>query len=160
MKAASITEIKKELKTRTHQELLDHCLRMAKFSKDSKELLTFLLFEADDEAEFIRNVKQQYAGEFATINNSSFYLTKKGLRKILRELKKITRYSGRKETKVELMLFFCSEMLELGRVVREYYMLSNLYEREKEAIRKTISTLHEDLQYDYNVELDKLADLS
>ena len=48
MKASSINEIKKELEQRSNTELLSFCLRLAKFKKENKELLTFLLFEADD----------------------------------------------------------------------------------------------------------------
>ena len=34
--------------------------------------------------------------------------------------------------------------------------LQNIYNRQIEIIRKAISTLHEDLQYDYNLELNEI----
>jgi len=34
--------------------------------------------------------------------------------------------------------------------------LTNIYNRQILSIKKTINTLHEDLQYDYNLELDEL----
>jgi hypothetical protein len=40
MKGASIAELKKELVRLEHGELLDACLRLARFKKDNKELLT------------------------------------------------------------------------------------------------------------------------
>ena len=48
MKAAKVSEIKKDLKRKTQPELLDLCLHLAKFKKENKELLTYLLYEADD----------------------------------------------------------------------------------------------------------------
>ena len=49
MKAASIAELKKELVRREPGELLDACLSLARFKKDNKELLTYLLFLCHDE---------------------------------------------------------------------------------------------------------------
>lgn len=158
MKAASITEIKKELKTLSHQELMDHCLRMAKFKKDCKELLTYLLFESDDEADFVRQVKEDLTGEFATINNHSAYWAKKSVRKLLREINKYIRYSGKKESKVEILIHFCREMLELRTAIRYDYSFDRIYMRQKETIKKAITYLHEDLQYDYQTELEELPD--
>jgi len=57
MKAASINEIKKNLEKRDFNELLEYCIRLTKFKKENKELLTFLLFEADDIPGYIENVK-------------------------------------------------------------------------------------------------------
>ena len=48
MKASSLNELKKELEYRDKKELLSFCMRLAKFKKENKELLTFLLFEKDD----------------------------------------------------------------------------------------------------------------
>ena len=56
MKAATIHEIKQELNTTPPAALLDLCLRLAKYKKENKELLTFLLFEAHDEAAYIESV--------------------------------------------------------------------------------------------------------
>ena len=49
MKAATISQLKKELVKLDHGDLLDVCVRMAKFKVESKELLTYLLMKADDE---------------------------------------------------------------------------------------------------------------
>ena len=35
--------------------------------------------------------------------------------------------------------------------------LHNIYKRQLNIIRKTVATLHEDLQYDYEVELEELT---
>ena len=49
MNAATISQLKKELVKLDHDDLLDICLRMAKFKVESKELLTYLLMRANDE---------------------------------------------------------------------------------------------------------------
>ena len=39
MKPATINELKKELEFRSHKQLLDYCMAMARFKLESKELL-------------------------------------------------------------------------------------------------------------------------
>ncbi|MEM9142481.1 MAG: hypothetical protein AAGA86_05795, partial [Bacteroidota bacterium] len=59
MKAATVAQLKKELQHRPPDELLQLCLRLARFKKENKELLTYLLFEAHDEAGYIALVKAE-----------------------------------------------------------------------------------------------------
>ncbi len=49
MKPATLAQIKKELNMRSSDELLQLCLRLGRFKKENKELLTYLLFEAEDD---------------------------------------------------------------------------------------------------------------
>ena len=58
MKAVTIKELKEELINCTPKELRELCLRLARFKKENKELLTYLLFESD-EALFIESVKRK-----------------------------------------------------------------------------------------------------
>ena len=60
MKAASLAQIKKELKLRSPQDIEELCLRLGRFKKENKELLTYLLFEADDEQGYIAHIKESY----------------------------------------------------------------------------------------------------
>lgn len=156
MKAATIKELKQELSIRSQGELLELCLRLSKFKKENKELLTYLLYEASNEAAYIENVKSEIAFEFEQINRKSYYFIKKSVRKILRNIKKYIRYSKKKETEVELLIYFCSELKNMSPSIDNNATLQNLYNRQIEVIRKAISTLHEDLQYDYNLELYQL----
>ena len=48
MKAVNVSRLKTELNNRSPKELLEICLRLSKFKKENKELLTYLLLEADD----------------------------------------------------------------------------------------------------------------
>lgn len=157
MKPATVKQLKDELKYRSHQELLETCLRLSKFKKENKELLTYLLFESADEAEYIERVKKEMDDEFAQINTSSYYFIKKSLRKILRNLKKYIRYSGKKETEVELLIYFLLKMDSFSPSVHRNQTLQNLYDRQRGMVEKNISKLHEDLQHDFKIELEELS---
>lgn len=77
MDIASLSHIKKELKNLPPEVLQDVVVRLAKYKKENKELLSYLLFEADNEDEYIRQVKEEIDLEFMSLNRSSFYLAKK-----------------------------------------------------------------------------------
>ena len=156
MKAASISNIKKELKHRSPEEVLEICLRLSKFKKENKELLTYLLYEIDNEASYIESIKVEIDGQFQEINKSSYYFIKKSVRKILRNIKKHCRYSNKKETEVELLIYFCELLKDMSPSIKLDQTLYNIYLRQIEVIKKNIFTLHEDLQFDFNLELEKL----
>ena len=156
MKTATIKELKDELGHYSREELLDYCLRMAKFKKENKELLTYLLFEASNEAHYVEGLKELIDERFSEINTSNYYYIKKSIRKILREIKKHLRYSKNKETAVELLIYFCQKLALMQPSMNRSIALQNIYQRQLILIRKTIKTLDEDLQYDYGVELDNL----
>jgi hypothetical protein len=156
MKAATVSEVKKELKLRSTEELMELTLRLARFKKENKELLTYLLFESEDEEAFIRGVKLQMDAQFEAINTASYFYIKKSVRKILRELKKYIRYSPVKETEVEILLYFCATLKDFTPSIKRNVTLTNLYKRQLEFIKKKVLLLHEDLQYDYSIELHAL----
>jgi len=157
MKAATVVQIKKELKHRPPEELLELCLRLARFKKENKELLTYLLFESENEEAYVKTLKEEMLVSFQDINTTRFYFIKKSVRKILRETKKHIRYSNKKETEVELLLYFCEQLKELKPSINRNKTLVNLYERQLLFIEKKIEKLHEDLQYDYTLELKELS---
>lgn len=157
MKPASVKQLKDELKTKDAAALVQLCLSLSKFKKENKELLTYLLFEADDERTYIQSVKEEIKEEFQLINVSSYYFMKKSVRKILRSVKKHIRYSKQTQTEVELLLYFCYEMRQLTPSIDYNVTLSNLFNRQVAFIKKKISTLHEDLQYDYELELEDIT---
>jgi len=156
MKAVSVVTIRKELKHKSNQELAELCLRLSRFKKENKELLTYLLFEADSEAGYIETIKQEIDEQFELINTDSFFYIKKSVRKILRNTKKYIRYSLNKETEVELLLYFCKKMKSMKPSISRNTTLTNIYERNLEAITKKILALHEDLQFDYTSALQDL----
>lgn len=158
MKAATVSELKKELSTRSPKELLELCLRLSRFKKENKELLTYLLYEASNEAGYVESVKNEMNREFEQINKKTFYLIKKSIRKILRNVKKYIRYSNQKETEVELLIYFCTKLKDFRPAILKNTALNNLYARQIALIRKTLPSLDEDLQYDYGMELEQLLE--
>ncbi|MFH2095580.1 MAG: hypothetical protein ABIJ16_07750 [Bacteroidota bacterium] len=156
MKAASLKELKTELSTLHPEQLIDICIRLVKYKKENKELLTYLLFEANDEQSYINGVQDYIDEQFKCINKSSLYLSKKMLRKILRTTNKFIKFSGSRQTEVELLLFFCKKTKNSGIHLYANTALGNLYQRQILKINKALATLHEDLQYDYSYEMKAL----
>ena len=158
MKAATVHELKEELKHRSAAQLVELCNRLARFKKENKELLTYLLFEAHDEQGYIRSVKQEVDFQFSEIpKENSLYLQKKSVRKVLRTTNKYIRYSGNKTTEIELLMYFCAQLKQSGIRIKDSTALYNLYEGQVKKISKLLPVLHEDLQYDYKRRLEELA---
>lgn len=156
MKSSTLKEIKQELQYRSHSELLELCLRLGRFKKENKELLTYLLFESSDENNYINSVKEYMDEEFDNINTKSYFFIRKSMRKILTNTKKFIRYSKQKETEVELLLYYCKKMKSFRPSILRSMRLKNIYNRQLLLAQKTISTLHEDLQFDYQREIEEL----
>ena len=72
--------------------------------------------------------------------------------------KKYIRFSKKKETEVELLLYFCIKLKNFKPSIKSSPRLQNILTTQVKLIEKLITTLHEDLQYDYRLELDKLKD--
>lgn len=156
MRSATIHEIKQELISLKPSQLVDLCLRLGKFKKENKELLNYLLFEAQDEQGFAKGIKQEIDDLFNEINLSHLYFAKKSLRKIVRIINKYCRYSGSKTTEVELRIHFCTLVNESGIPIKRNPVIHNLYQSQMKKINSVLSSLHEDLQYDYKREVDQL----
>lgn len=157
MKAASLNEIKRELVELDSKMVQELCMRLAKYKKENKELLTYLLFEAHDESAYINAVKAEMDGLFHTLPSGNVYYIKKGLRKILRIINKQIKYSGNKQTELELRLYFCSKIKEAGVPLRSSTVLYNLNDQQLKKIKTLLTQLPEDLQYDYKDEIESLA---
>ena len=121
MKAASLADIKRELSSSNPEELLAICLRLGRFKKENKELLTYLLFEARNEQGYIDLLKEEIDDMMEEINMSHLYYVKKGLQQIVR-----------------------------------HSTINNLHHRELKRIEKALSSLHEDLQADYRLDLQSM----
>jgi hypothetical protein len=153
MKAASIKEIKTELHSLHPARVLELCMHLAKYKKENKELLTYLLFEAHNEQSYINSVKEQMDDDFKGINKSNLYLAKKTLRKALRITNKYIKYSGSKQTEVELLIYYCKKVRKTGIPLHANTVLGNIFLRQTQKIEKALKSLHEDLQYDYSEEM-------
>jgi len=159
MKAAGVKAIKEELNSRSREELSDLCLKLSKFKKENKELLTYLLFEADNENLFIISIEEEIDLEFENINRKSYYFIKKSIRKILRNTKKNIRYSKKKQTEVELLLHFCKKLKKFDPSISNSIPLTRIFDREILKVEKILNTLHPDLKYDYETEIESILEL-
>jgi len=155
MKGSSINDVKKDLERRNSKELMSYCLRLAKFKKENKELLAFLLFEADDIVTYIENVKQETDDLFMEINKSNIYFIKKSVRKILRNINKYIRFALSKQVEAELLIHFCNCILKYSIPLKKSRQLTNLYDMQLKKIEAALSALHPDLQYDLRKQLKK-----
>jgi len=143
-----LQHIKKEIQHLPHEQLTELLLRLARYKKENKELLAYLLFEAYDEAAFIEKVKAEAGFMFSQLPALSYHAAK-GMRKILRLLSKYTKFTGSKGAEIELLLNFCSNYLEYADRRTSYKPIRLILTRQVEKIKNLINKLHEDLQFDY-----------
>jgi hypothetical protein len=155
MTTASLAELKRALRNVPSDDLPDLCIRLARYKKENKELLSYLLFEADDELEYIKNVKTEIDQHFRELTRTTPYMTKKSIRKALAFTNQRIRYSGKKRTETELLIYFCKKFKkEIS--FRNNLTLKNIYLRQIQRVKKALATLHEDLQFDYGEEVKLL----
>ena len=156
MKPASINEIKQRLKEIDKKDLVEICQRLARFKKENKELLTYLLFEENDLSNYLKNVKEEIDEGFVQVNTSNAYFAKKTIRKILRIANKHIRYTGSKTAETEILLHYLTNFKGLNLSWHKSTALVNVYKVQLKKIEAAITTMHEDLQYDYKRELERL----
>jgi hypothetical protein len=157
MKSATVNEIKKELENLEPEQARTLCLRLAKFKKENKELLTYLLFEAGNEQAYIEEVKRDTAEEFQQLSNLNVYYVKKSLRRILRIVNKQIKYSGLPETELALRIHFCEQIKDSNLPIEKSTVLVNLHQQQLKKINQALGKLNEDLQYDYQSQIENLA---
>ena len=149
-------KLKDELAHKSSNELLELCLKLSKFKKENKELLTYLLFEAHDEERYIKSVKNEIDTLFEGINTKSYFFIRKSVRKILTNTKKYIRFSKKKETEVVLLIYFCKKLKSMKPSIKRSPRLQNILTTQVKLIEKLLLKLHEDLQYDFRLDLDEL----
>ncbi len=152
-----LQDIKKELQHLSGLQMAELCLRLARHKKENKELLAYLLFEADNDTAFIENVKAEAGFMFSQLPVRS-YEAAKYLRKILRLIGKYIKFIASKEAEIDLLLNFCTNYIQYADRRTSYKPLRLILIRQVEKIRTTIGKLHEDLQYDFVNEYNKVLD--
>jgi len=158
MKSAALNDLKKELKQLTPHQLTELCLRLAKYKKDNKELIGFLLFDAHDKNAFVKELKEEIKVQFEEIDKTNnLYYVKKSLRKILRQIVKYCKYLDDKTLSTELHIYFCEQLKQSGIPFRKSQLLINMYEQQLKKINQLIAGMHEDLRADFNKDLEALT---
>lgn len=155
MKPEKLSDIKKELTGRTAQELTEICLRIAKYKKENKELLNYLLFDSDDPISFGDKIKTLLEEDFRAMQRHYYYSTK-SLRKIMRLMNRYAKYTSNKQVEIELSLWFCNNFLLYVDLKTSHKPLQGILIRQLEKVSKLLPKLHEDLQFDYQSEFETL----
>ncbi|MDZ4669122.1 MAG: hypothetical protein SGJ00_14740 [bacterium] len=156
METSSIADIKKELNQLQTPELIDLCLKMAKFKKANKELAHYILFESVREDQYIQKAKEEISLRFEEMPKNSLFFTTKYIRKTLRIAMQYAQYSKLVQTEIELLLHFCFELNERKSYWKKYQAIEGIYERQIEKVKKDLLKVHEDLRYDYERILEQL----
>jgi hypothetical protein len=150
-----VQDIKKEIQHLSQQQVADLLLRLVRYKKENKELAAYLLFDADNEQAFIEKVKGEVGFMFSALPSQS-YLAAKYMRKILRLITKYNKFIGSKQAEIELLINFCYNYLQYTDKRLSYKPLRLILTRQLEKIRGLIAKLHEDLQFDYTEDYNKL----
>jgi len=139
------------------KKLLELCISLAKYKKDNKEYLGYLLFQAQDRAGFIAQIKTEIDNHFADMQTQkNLYYIKKSLRKLLRILNKYCKYMGDKASAAEVFIYFLLKIKQAGIPIHKSQRLINLFNAQVKKIKSLASGLHEDLQTDYLRELEEI----
>jgi hypothetical protein len=139
------------------KQLVELCLRLARFKKDNKELLSFLLFDAHNEKGYVESVKQELDDEFADLNKDNLFFAKKSLRRIVRLINKYSKYCNLKESELEMVIHFCENLKSSGIPIHRNKVISNLYQSQLKKLNTLVQSVHEDLQYDYKRQIEAVS---
>ncbi len=156
MKAATAKQIKEAIANQSPVFLSETLLRLSRFKKENKELLTYLLFYENEEHEYIKDVKDELLELFKGINHSSVYFAKKGLRKIVRVAAKHVRYTNVDESVLEIYIYLATLFTSLPHTYKKNKQVANIYANILKKINALLNNIHPDLQYDYTQQLSIL----
>ena len=152
-----LQDIKKELQHLSGLQIADLCLRLARHKKENKELLAYLLFESNNQADFVEKVKAEVGFMFSQLPVRS-YEAAKYLRKILRLIGKYIKFTASKEAEIDLLLNFCTSYIQYADRKTSYKPLRLILVRQIEKIRTSVGKLHEDMQMDFANEYSALLE--
>ena len=93
--------------------------------------------------------------EFENYRLKTAYYKRKGCRRVLRMLKKYIKYASDKEVEVRLLLAYVSMVAESTTFINDR-VIQKIAFRQLLLAEKSIVKLHEDLQYEYKLELEEL----
>jgi Ni,Fe-hydrogenase I large subunit len=157
VKTYGLQDIKKELQFLDNGQLIELCQRLARYKKENKELLAYLLFDANNEQAFIESVIAENGFMFSQLPSNSYQMAKT-LRKILRLLNKYVKFMGSKEAEIQFLISFCRNYIQYADRRGSYKPLRLILTRQLEKVKKAIEKLHEDLQFDYSQDYNAVLD--
>lgn len=159
MRSASVKEIRDELSALPHKELMALLQRLARFKQENKELLTYLLFEAEDLDGYLAGVRQEMLEAMLDIRPRQAWLAKKTIRKTLRIAMKHIRLSASRQAEADLLLHFLRLVVDSGIDLPANPVVLNLCHTQLRKVDAAIESMHEDLQFEYRNQSQRIATL-
>lgn len=156
MSPATIDDIKKELQKLPPRKVLELTLKLARFKKENKELLSFLLFEADDQQGYVQSLQLEIEEMFKDIHKAPSAVVKKQLRRITKLITRQSKYIGSRTAAVELHVHFCKILYAHPENLLKINSAITIFQQQLNKASKLIPLLEDDLQYDYKLQLANL----
>lgn len=156
MHSASIDTIKTELKQLPPRQVLELLLRLARFKKENKELLTYILFESANESDYVEQVKKEIAEEMEEIDGLPGYQYKKQFRKIQRKINKPIKYMGNKSATAELYLHMVKMISEKKKTIYLATFLDKTVQQYIVKIEKLLPGIEDDLATDLRKKMKQI----
>lgn len=157
MTPASVDQIKKELQKLPPKKVLDLALRLARFKKENKELITYLLFEAGDEPGYIQSLQIEIDEMLGEIHKGPSATIKKQLRRITRLINRQTKYIGSKSAAVELHLHLCNGIYNHPDNLLNITSANTIFQQQLSKATRLVPLVEDDLQYDFQLTIDQLT---
>jgi hypothetical protein len=155
----SLQEQKKELQQLSKTELEAICLRFARFKKENKELLEFVLFHQGDPQAYADALKKDLHEVFTSLTGANYADAKK-LRKITKALNKHAKYIQNPALEADLWIWFCYTYCHSMAAKSTAQVIRNFFAKAVLKVEKIQSKLHEDLAFDVAQELEKIGQLA
>jgi hypothetical protein len=133
-------------------------LSLAKFKRENKNYLNYLLFQSSNKEDFLKNVKAEIDSEISTASNyNNLYSIRKNLQKVLRRISVYNKYLQSNQYALELYIFFCKMIIENKIPFFGIRRIDNLFLAQIKKINRLNATLHPDLQADYKNEIEEIT---
>ena len=155
----SLQEQKKELHQLSKTELEAICLRFARFKKENKELLEFVLFHQGNPQAYADALKKDLEEVFKSLSGANYTDAKK-LRKITKALNKHAKYMQNPTLEVDLWIWFCLTYCDSMAAKSTAQVIRNFFVKAVLKVEKMQSKLHEDLAFDVAQELEKIGQIA
>lgn len=156
MQLPSLTSLKAELKHLSESDLIALVADLSKFSRENKAFLYFKLNEKENPRLFIEMVQEELEKEFQLANTKHYHVAKKSAQAIRRKLNKFLKLNKNKSDQIEVIEYFCRSMISYSYLEFHHPVIDNLYAAQIRKIETLVSSLHEDLQYDYEQSIKEL----
>lgn len=155
MQKPSLPKQKKELDFLSLTDVKQICIRLSKYKTENKELLDYLLFFSHHPQSYVAEIKEEMLLVFEELNPTDYQRTKQ-LRKLLNRINKYAKFMANKNYEAELICEFCQLFIQFVPLNTYHKALILLLYKQLIKLYKVISKLDDDLQFDYEKEIQQI----